>query len=421
MVPRCIGKALNGPSRRYPAWAGGLKTDDAGDLLLRGEDDAAISFAKCDASEPRQQWCFTAIGEIRDVWGRCLSRKTCDNPGGVGSMLVSACGTQCEGSQHWSFDSGVVGNRIVSGINKQCEGKSTGGGCACLDISVLSNACNTYPCKAHDSSKGPGYCGDANQHWALNADGTLAVQIQPTAMCAAAKGFGWGWCSDKTKPMVDSNPCPPACLVAAEPPSSARPETASGTKGRTCVNRSGGWGGVLAGLLIVVGACYAVGGMLVNLKASGMPPPREIGRLLPHRPFWSAVRGLVNDGIDLTGRRLTGRSGGGSGGQLPRGDSSDVSGLVGQQKQDSIRSPKRMAAKDHDRQPSAGKSKEGKSRGGKSAKKKVTVERAARDGGDGGGDKEEPLLVNETEREKEMRLGRQVSEHVDAFGRTLLR
>eukprot|EP01052_Picozoa_sp_SAG31_P022995 SAG31_NODE_1861_length_7044_cov_169.866379_4_plen_270_part_00 len=269
---------------------------------------------------------------------------------------------------------------------------------------MLSDACNTFPCKSHDASKGPGYCGDANQHWTLNSDGTLAVQTQPTAMCAAAKGFGWSWCSDKSKPMVDNNPCPPACLVAPDPPSTAKPEIFSG-KGRTCVNRGGGWGGAVAGLLVAVGVCYTVGGMLANLKANGMPPAREIGRLLPHRPFWSEVRGLVNDGIALTRRQLTGTGVSGVSGGQPRSDGDGGTGRQKQKDNDSSRA-KHKAAKD------------GKSRGGKTVKEKAT--KGAGVAG-GAAEVEEPLLESETEREKEIRLGREVSEHVDAFGRTLFR
>ena len=65
---------------------------------------------------------------------------------------------------------------------------------ACLDISVMSNGVQTYGCKAHDATKGPGYCGDANQNWELADDGTLQVAVPPPDTYMQSKPFNFPSC-----------------------------------------------------------------------------------------------------------------------------------------------------------------------------------------------------------------------------------
>ena len=66
-----------------------------------------LGFAKCDASKIEQQWCVTSDGEIRDIWGRCLTRANCDITSMAGvNVLVDNCGSLTAGcgGQHWEFD-----------------------------------------------------------------------------------------------------------------------------------------------------------------------------------------------------------------------------------------------------------------------------------------------------------------------------
>jgi hypothetical protein len=126
-----------------------------------------LSFAVCDSSDPRQQWCVTGTGAIKDRWGRCLTRHDCGNPSSPEKVIVDSCTMgACAGSQSWHFDEDEKQIKSILGN-------------ACLDISVFENSAQTYGCKKNDKSKGPGYCGDANQQWDLRDDGTLAVPTQP--------------------------------------------------------------------------------------------------------------------------------------------------------------------------------------------------------------------------------------------------
>jgi len=259
-------------------------------IRLRGQGLGDVSFAVCDSSDPRQQWCVTAAGAIKDKWGRCLTRHDCEKPAPPDKVIVDSCTMgACAGSQLWHFDEDE--GRIAAKLPSTCGHPLSGGaGCtcwdgggscpgtasACLDISVMDNSAQTYGCKKHDASKGDGYCGDANQHWELRDDGTLAVSTQskvlltayvlrwiPTyyaftftrrrqtvdstlphivrssdhclclstvawqTLCKSLSGFAWADCSDPAKPGVKSNPCGPACLVTAPAPPVAASKAAA--------------------------------------------------------------------------------------------------------------------------------------------------------------------------------------------------
>ena len=114
-------------------------------------------------------------------------------------VIVDSCTMgACAGSQLWHFDEDE--GRIAAKLPSTCGHPLSGGaGCtcwdgggscpgtasACLDISIMDNSAQTYGCKKHDASKGDGYCGDANQHWELRDDGTLAVSTQSKVLLTA--------------------------------------------------------------------------------------------------------------------------------------------------------------------------------------------------------------------------------------------
>ena len=168
-------------------------------IRLRGQGLGDVSFAVCDSSDPRQQWCVTAAGAIKDKWGRCLTRHDCEKPAPPDKVIVDSCTMgACAGSQLWHFDEDE--GRIAAKLPSTCGHPLSGGaGCtcwdgggscpgtvsACLDISIMDNSAQTYGCKKHDASKGDGYCGDANQHWELRDDGTLAVSTQSKVLLTA--------------------------------------------------------------------------------------------------------------------------------------------------------------------------------------------------------------------------------------------
>ena len=162
-----------------------------------------VSFAECDAADKRQLWCLTDKGEIMDHWGRCLSRDGCDDPGGVGKLLVTTCGTQCTGSQNWEWDSDS--NRIAAKIHGgDCQWSfEEGGWCVCLSINVLGNNGETFSCKKHVPAHGDGYCSDANDRWTFRRDGTLSVKNGPKALCKALQDFKWDDCADPTGPLFN--------------------------------------------------------------------------------------------------------------------------------------------------------------------------------------------------------------------------
>ena len=67
----------------------------------------ALTFAKCDPTNLRQQWCISQQDQIRDTWGRCLTRSTCEAGSAKGvPVYMDTCGslTSSCGGQNWVFD-----------------------------------------------------------------------------------------------------------------------------------------------------------------------------------------------------------------------------------------------------------------------------------------------------------------------------
>eukprot|EP01049_Picozoa_sp_SAG25_P005705 SAG25_NODE_398_length_8498_cov_16.527206_8_plen_311_part_00 len=260
----------------------------------------AVTFAKCDSSDPRQIWCVTAGGEVKDKWGRCLTRHDCTvgNSAGI-DVSVGACGSpqQCVGSQGWAFAKPKIAVKLPGACPK---GRGQGSAqdfqpikdqlCQCLDISVKSNTAQTYPCKKHYDKYGEGYCGDANQDWELKDDGTLAVRTQPQSICPAImKDNHCDQDQSKAK-----NPCGPACLVAPVPASGAQKLASFGGE---CLNQSNDLGWQFVGLVLLGVLIYLGGGVAINRVRRGKGWGwRE---LLPHQDFWRDAAALVLD-VSLT-------------------------------------------------------------------------------------------------------------------------
>eukprot|EP01048_Picozoa_sp_COSAG05_P018421 COSAG05_NODE_2690_length_2768_cov_2.750468_1_plen_445_part_00 len=289
---------------------------------------ACTKFAKCDASKIEQQWCVTVQGQVRDHWGRCLSRHDSATANMPCTPAASAMGTEvfmdtcqvlCDGSQNWAFEGGkiaakVAGKCIPDASSQKFKGLDDGKYCSCLDISAKNNAAQTYPCKLHDDAQGQGHCGDLNQKWKVNEDGTLQVAIAPTVMCPE-------WEKEDCKKPLTSNPCEPVCLVAPTPKAGSH---AASNAGRGCVNTGLSPGSFLCLLFAAGAVLYVGGGMAVNYlnlrrgeggsKGNNSLGSGEFRQLLPHRVFWAGVRALIMDGVAFTtGRSRAHRAVGGGG------------------------------------------------------------------------------------------------------------
>eukprot|EP01047_Picozoa_sp_COSAG01_P078405 COSAG01_NODE_14476_length_1449_cov_1.718519_2_plen_212_part_00 len=119
-----------------------------------------LGLARCNPSEPRQQWCMTEQRQVRDVWGRCLTRASCSLDAGSAVVHMGVCGAETSncGGQSWYWDphSHRFAARIKGAIHEppsgtQCigDGKNL---CECLDISSERTQVQTFPCK--DPGKG---------------------------------------------------------------------------------------------------------------------------------------------------------------------------------------------------------------------------------------------------------------------------
>ena len=248
-------------------------------LCPRAAAQVALTFAECDSSEPRQQWCLSANGQLKDHWGRCVSRHDCTTLGAVGvGVFVDTCGALCAGSQHWKMDEGT--GQIAAQIHSACPSalaKATkplfGDLCQCLDISVKNNVAQTYPCKNGDKGGAEtGYCGVGNQLWTINSDGTMSVPTQPSKMCPKIMDPGC------------KNPCGKVCLVTAPPEPGAIPDTVD-TGGR-CIDVEGDLGENFVAVLLLGAGVYLCGGVAWNKRKDSRRPWREA---LPHKPFWRST------------------------------------------------------------------------------------------------------------------------------------
>ena len=271
-------------------------------LVVVAHQDAVAqpaTFAKCDSAEPKQQWCLSADGEIRDHWGRCLSRHDCtpQTAGKGTAVFVDNCGVgACAGSQNWKLDADT--KHIAAAIHAPCDTHLKAGQakpidgdlCNCLDISVANNVAQTFTCKDKDVVGGveKGYCGEANQEWTLEEDGTFSVPIPPKAMCKAVMDPGC-----KMPPTGDG--CGKVCLVTATPPAGKPPDTVTGHG--ACIVTAGDLGWQFACLVIGSFALYLCGGVAQGKRKDSALPWREA---LPHRAFWRNTLGLVVDGVRFT-------------------------------------------------------------------------------------------------------------------------
>jgi hypothetical protein len=276
--------------------------------LPRAADGQTVTFAKCDSSDPRQVWCVSRSGEVKDSWGRCLTRHDCTVGNAAGTdVSVGTCGAQqCSGSQSWIFAAPKIAVNLPGACPKGRAGTVQDFQpikdqlCQCLDISVGRNVAQTYPCKKHYDKFGKGYCGDSNQDWELKDDGTLAVPVQPQVICP--KIIDDSQCKDPSK---GKNPCGPACLVAPEPGADAKTLQSSGG---TCLNQSYDLGGQLVALLLLGALLYLGGGIGINKARGNGHGWRE---LLPHQTFWRNAAALVLDGVAFSRGSRRERDGGG--------------------------------------------------------------------------------------------------------------
>eukprot|EP01052_Picozoa_sp_SAG31_P046438 SAG31_NODE_8882_length_1368_cov_1.052009_2_plen_162_part_01 len=133
--------------------------------------------------------------------------------------------------------------------------------CSCLDISVANDAAQTYPCKVHEDAQGEGHCGDMNQHWKLQDDGTLQVATAPTALCDAWKS------EDCAKPLT-KNPCEPVCLQAPVPKSAVYAQNA----GKGCINTEPALGYDFVFGILGCAIIYFCGGLLYNRHVQKREP-----------------------------------------------------------------------------------------------------------------------------------------------------
>ena len=114
-----------------------------------------LGLARCDPSEQRQQWCMTEGRQVRDMWGRCLTRAACTLDASSGAVHMGVCGAEtssCGGqSWYWDSDSHRFAPQIKGTIRSppqgtQCIGKDKNL-CECLDISSQRTQVQTFPCK----------------------------------------------------------------------------------------------------------------------------------------------------------------------------------------------------------------------------------------------------------------------------------
>lgn len=241
------------------------------------------TFAKCDSSNVRQQWCLSQDGQLRDHWGRCLSRHDCKTGDAKGTaVFVDNCGVgMCRGSQSWKYDSDT--KHLASQIHGACPGGSLKGTtkpvdgdlCQCLDISVKNNVAQTFACKDKAATGGvdKNYCGDGNQQWTLESDGTFSVPIPPQSMCPTVL--------DCDKPMSGAG-CEKVCLVTAAPPTGKPPDTVN--VAGSCIETEGNLGWQFVGLILGGMMLYLCGGVAYGKRQD---PKRQWREALPHQTFWT--------------------------------------------------------------------------------------------------------------------------------------
>ena len=260
------------------------------------------TFAKCDSSDPKQQWCLSKDGQLKDHWGRCLSRHDCTpQADGKGTdVFVDNCGVgMCRGSQNWKYDADSL--HLAAEIHAPCPSGEAGKAakamdgdlCQCLDISVKRNVAQTFACKDKKQVGGPekNYCGDGNQEWTLESDGTFSVPTPSESVCKAVL--------DCTKP-ISGPGCEKVCLVTAAPPAGKPPDTVDAAG--SCIETEGGLGWQFVALILGGGTLYLCGGVAHGKRQD---PSRSWREALPHQGFWSNAAGLVLDGARFsTGKPL---------------------------------------------------------------------------------------------------------------------
>ena len=237
-----------------------------------------------------------------------MTRHDCDPFAGKGTdVFVDNCGVGlCNGAQKWKYDDDT--RHVAAQIHGPCAPSDPeikaesvpvdGDLCNCLDISVKRNVAQTWACK--DKSKVGGlekhYCGDANQEWTLESDGTFSVPTPPQSMCAAALS-----CDKPAGPGCDK-----VCLVTAAAPSGKPPDTVD--HAGACIETAGSLAWQFVALVLGGGMLYLCGGVAYG-KRQGVD--RHWSEALSHREFWANCAGLVLDGVRFaTGKSITiGREG----------------------------------------------------------------------------------------------------------------
>jgi pyruvate/2-oxoglutarate dehydrogenase complex dihydrolipoamide acyltransferase (E2) component len=228
-------------------------------------------------------------------------------------VFVDNCGIGlCRGAQKWKYDEST--KHLAAQIHGSCpttdpaREQSTpvdGDLCNCLDISIKDNVAQTFWCKNKAKTGGveKNYCGDGNQEWTLESDGTFSVPTPPQSMCPAVMSCD--------KPASGPG-CNKVCLVTAAAPSGKAPDTVD--HAGSCIETSGSLGWQFVALILSGGALYACGGVAYGKRQD---PNRPWSEALPHRRFWANSMGLVLDGVRFaTGKSIT--IGGGSYEPIPR-------------------------------------------------------------------------------------------------------
>lgn len=130
------------------------------------------------------------------------------------------------------------------------------------------------------------YCGDGNQEWTLESDGTFSVPTPPQSMCPAIMTC------DKAPSGAG---CGKVCLVTAAAPAAKAPDTVN--RAGTCIETGGSLAWQFVALVLGGGSLYLCCGIAYGKRQQ---PSRHWREALPHREFWANSAGLVLDGVRYT-------------------------------------------------------------------------------------------------------------------------